>query len=373
MRQYDLCVRVAKLLGLYETKTEKSRHVFILINFTWIWSSSLIIFGMLHNITETHSIKNLIELVIIILVVSNMYVKLFNILRHLEPLQRIHNDLKDLCKLSFDKRFRKHKLVRMETDKMLTVTKVSIGISLILITRNSIAMVVYKTIPMNIYGISYEENYGWFVFAAFQYFWTSIFGFFLETLLTTMPMILLSYAIGFLNELNKRLEFLFNSEENSEYEEIVKCVKFYESIKKFVSLVKQLFGIPLLIQIFTSIVIICFSTHSIKSSSNSMDAMKGLNIAAVTMTQNFLPCYMGQKLIDSSSKLIHTVAHSHWTEKKLQLNSKIVMITFMENLKNPIKIAFFNVIVIDLSLFRALIEKSYSLYVVLARVTSKSY
>jgi odorant receptor len=82
----------------------------------------------------------------------------------------------------------------------------------------------------------------------------------------------------------------------------------------------------------------------------------------------FLPCYFGNELSMASSKLSNAFFHSEWMNEDKQF--RIISKTFLESLKNEIKISAFRVFEVNLATFTRIGNSAYSLFAILKRVNN---
>lgn len=86
-------------------------------------------------------------------------------------------------------------------------------------------------------------------------------------------------------------------------------------------------------------------------------------IANITL-MILLPCYYGSELEKASENLLIAIYQSDWLN--CELNTKKLMVTFMENVKEPLKINCYLMFDVNMELFAKILDSSYSLYCVLA-------
>lgn len=364
LSSYEFCVKLANTIGLFQNR-EKSLRYIIVGNLLWICSIGVIYLKIIYNATKVETIGELVEWTIVFIPVSLFFVKLANLLCQLNPLGELHIELQELYELSYDERFKNRNNVKKETAKMMKIMKAYAGNSFFLAILNLIYIVYLKKFAFSIFDVVYEENLIMFVFASVQLMFSIVYGNLLITVLNMTPLILLSYVVGLSNELAERLKYLFLSDE-FDYDELVQCIKIHRKIKKFFMKIKQNFGTVWLIQILLSNVVICFNAFAIISSTNSTDSLKIVSFGALFFVETFQPCLMGEELIAASTNLMDAIGHSHWPDNKMNPKTKKMILIFMENLKVPMKISFYNLIHVNLLTFRGIVDSAYSLYAVLS-------
>lgn len=363
-KPYQFFVKLASAIGLSK-RSEKSLRNVILSNLCWMCSVGLNYLGVICNIIKINSISYLVDWMIMFLHLSLYFIKFANLAWQSYPLTEMHAELKELCDFTFDERFKNRHHIKKETKMMMKIVKQYLANSSVILLVTLISIICFKKLTFNIFSVEHEKNAIAFWIVSLQLVVASFYGNLAITVFNMTPLMLLSYAVGIINELSERLQFICLSDE-FDYDEIVKCVQIHQKIKAFVLKIQKHFGMVWLFQILLSNVVICFAAFATTSANNSMESIKGLNLAALIFLEILLPCVMGDKLVSSSVQLMDAIGHSYWPDKKMNPKTKKVMLIFMENLKHPVKISFFNVIHVNLLTFRGIIDSAYSLYAVLA-------
>lgn len=87
------------------------------------------------------------------------------------------------------------------------------------------------------------------------------------------------------------------------------------------------------------------------------------------LVQVFLPCYYGSELTSASEKVSTALFHSDWIgkDKKFRSAMKIVM----ENCQKPLKLCAWGFVFIDVEMFSAICNTTYTLYAVFKKINLK--
>lgn len=368
LKHLDYCFYIAKIIGLYQNGEPKRRYV-LMGNLAWITSAGIITGCILQHLIQSKSLKDAVDELIFLLPALLFLIKLFNLFCRCKSLEKLRIDLQELRELASDPRFKKKKIVEKRLERMMKHIKFYLCNAYTMTIIIAVAIAIPKKLLYNAFNVNYEDNPIGFVFASLQIFWTSFYGNLALIVMNMTPLILLSYAIGFLNELAQRLHYICLNDE-FEHDEIVQCVKIHQKIKWFVDEIKNIFGIAWLSQLLLSSAVIGFCVFTMTSSTDKIDFMESLGLATLMTFEIFLPCHVGEELIVASSvNLMDAIGHSHWPERKLNLKTRKAMLIFMESLKQPIEITFFNLIEMNLQTFVGIIDSAYSLYCIVSQLT----
>lgn len=355
---------LAKRIGLYQNG-EQSRKYLIRGILTWFLSVGIISIRSVMSLFESTSIKEFVAQLTMFLPLLLFVIKLASFLKQLKSLEELHAEVEKIFEISFDERFKDRKFIKRRLDFITKLAKIYINNGYIVGVLIVIAILVLKRIPFNVYGdVSYEENKIGFVLASINLMCSSALGNFAISILNIMPLVFLSYAVGFMDELSKRLEFIGLSED-FDYEELVECIRIHVKVKEIVDQIQENFKMSWLCQAVSSSMVICLSVFTMTSSTGLYEYTKALSFAVLLTLEIFLPCYIGQELIEASMNLTDAIGHSNWCSGTMSKKTKKTIVIFMENLKEPMRISFFNLINIDLMTFRNIVDSAYSLYAIL--------
>lgn len=200
--------------------------------------------------------------------------------------------------------------------------------------------------------------------------WSSFIGSTMTVLLDGLPVLFISYAIGLIDELCKRLESIGLSEEFSE-EELKSCITIHQKIKDFVAEINGTFGIVFFIQGSGTSVNLCTSVFTASIVKSKVAQAQALVLCVPLVIQIFAPCYFGQRLKDSSSNISCALFDSNW--HNLDKKSRKLVIIFMENLKKPLTIDFYGLIEANLETFTNIMNSAYSLLAILQNLNKNKY
>lgn len=180
-----------------------------------------------------------------------------------------------------------------------------------------------------------------------------------------MPVILLSYVLGVLDELADKIKMIGKSEEIG-HAELVKCVQVHENTKNYVGLIEELFGVVFFCQSLGSYIVIGFFIFNYSESVEFLDLLKSAVLVMLAIYEIFLPCFFGSQLNGASSNLTDEVYCSNWLN--LDFKTKKILVTFMENLKNPMEITYHGLFDANLESFQEIVDSAYSLCAILQQL-----
>lgn len=140
-------------------------------------------------------------------------------------------------------------------------------------------------------------------------------------------------------------------------------------IQEFVGKIQDEFGWLLYLQNFLSQAIICLFVFRFSELDDLNDQMTGFLMSSVMTAEVFVLCFCSQKLTNSSEKLIDAIGNSSWYNTDIK--SRKAIITFMENLKNPMKINYHGLFDVNLESFANIMNSAYSMYCILKELNTK--
>lgn len=181
----------------------------------------------------------------------------------------------------------------------------------------------------------------------------------------SLPIVYISYAVGFNDELTARLKRIGISKE-LDYDEIIECIKIHQMIKHFVHDFIDCFKLVFSLQNIFSQISICMFAFNLVYAKSFNDLILFFICAAISLLEIGLPCYFGSELEKSSESLLDAIYQSSWLN--CELKTKKVLVILMENLKQPMRINCYSVFDVNLKLFTVTMNKAYSFYCVLSKL-----
>nr|UTN00937.1 odorant receptor [Semanotus bifasciatus] len=144
-------------------------------------------------------------------------------------------------------------------------------------------------------------------------------------------------------------------------------VLLHYEILRFVSAIEDTFSVGILIQIFASVLVICFTGFQMLIvSQESIQFVSLFLYFMCMMAQVAMYCWFGHYLIASSDAINQSVYMSNWYESDISLKRSIII--FMERSKKPIILRAGNMFPLSLVTFTSVIRSSYSYFAVLNRL-----
>lgn len=363
----EACFKIVKFLYLCPVEAETSRKKIVCRRLILVLTLGM---ACISEATACVKSKTLIEWAdhFSVLVPALMVLmKLTSFMVYYDKFELINQELNELFQISYDERFKERLHISKQADFIMKMFKAFvINAFLTTVVYTSVIVFVGK-LPYNISGLNTDNNDIAFYVAAVHLVISSVYGNLMYTSLNLLPVIFVSYATGVLNELADRIKLIGRSEEIDQNQEVVKCIQVHERVKNFVQMVEEQYGLIWFCQSIASQVIISLFIFNTSSSHEVSDLIRALVLSLLMVYEIFMPCYFGSQLIEASTKLTDEVYCSNWLN--VDLKTKKILVTFMENLKDPIKIGYHELFDADMISFREIIDSAYELYAVLKSIS----
>lgn len=360
LKPLKFCFELIKFVGLLQDGKENWKYrIYGILSFNL--TITLFIGAEIASLINADNLEMAAENLCILAPAIIFYMKLANFLTHLrsKSFEEMKRKIEEIIEVSSDERFASRKRIKSKLHVLMVIFKVFYANCVFISIGIIITIVFLKINPYNVFKAEYDESPLLFYLAGFHMIITAITSNLTFTCLNLLPVVYLSYAIGFIDELCDRLKLLGS---NTEQEELQKCFKIHQLIQGFVNDIKTNFGVVLFFQNIISRLIISLLIFQSSTANGLHESFQALMLCMLMTLEIFLPCYFGHQLT-SSEQLSDSIFHSEWTS--MTKDNRISIFTFMENLKSPIKISMFGLFYADLISFTETIKESYSLAVFL--------
>jgi len=362
----QLCLLILKYWGLHNDgeETFKTRRVRKIGRTAFTLLSVSVILAHFSNIFTTKSIVKMLISLVFSLITALLKVKTWNVVFKNDEIIEL-NQLIDELEKEMSKENR-HKSMEHFTSRMNFTVKsfkflVAMAVSTCVIIL--ILTIVYGKFPIDVFWEFEDGSAGAYISAIYMNL-ICIYAAPILISIHSLPNILTSYALGFLDELAARLKCIGMRKE-FDYEEFKECVRLHQMIENFVNKVNDCFRPMHYLTSILSEFIICMYAFCLVYAEFNEVAM-AFAFALLSIQENFVPCYLGSELEKSSENLMDAIYQSDWLN--CELKTKKMIVTFMENLKQPMKINCYSIFDINLARFAHIINEAYSYYCVLAEL-----
>lgn len=358
----DVCFKIVEILGACHVKDSASpRKVYI----------GRLIFAMtlgmacLAEGVACISISEALNHFPAFMIIGLLLVRSIHIYYNVDDIKSIKKALDALIEVSSDERFKARLHIEKRIEFIVKVLKLFVYITFLATSILACIVIFEGKIPYNFTIMDTDNSTIAFIVASLHMVATSSIGNMVLIGLNLMPVVLISYAIGILDELADRIKLIGKSDDFGQTE-LVKCIQIHENIIRFVSMIEKQFGMIFFFQSQTSLLVIGFFIFNLSASVDFLELSKAFVLSMMTIYEIFIPCFFGSQLHEASSKLIDEVYCSNWLA--LDTKTKKILVTFMENLKYPMEITYHGLFYVNLISFREIIDSAYSLFAVLQQI-----
>lgn len=361
----ESCLINLRGLGLYkddggEIKSRRHRRAGCIVLVAMMLPSVLL---LLHKAITSESVIGMSSNLVLVLMASQMAMKSFNIAKNCNNFIAMNKQIVEILILTDDKGDQKLDELKTRlnsTLKAFTIFKKIIAIGEVIVTLMAI---ITRKFPIDVFGDLIDEENDMVLNVSLIYLSiTACYCAIVYYHQNILPYVYMSYAIGFLDELSGRLKLIGSSRE-LDHDELVRCIKIHQEIKKFTDEFEKAFKLILYMQNFFSQVIICSLIFNVVYAEHFFDVVVPFLYSIITILETLLPCYFGAELEKSSENLMDAIYQSEWIN--CELKTKKLMVKFMENLKHPMKINCYLIFDVNLELFGNIMNAAYSFYCVL--------
>ncbi|XP_051167897.1 odorant receptor 67a-like [Leptopilina boulardi] len=139
------------------------------------------------------------------------------------------------------------------------------------------------------------------------------------------------------------------------------CMKHHTHVYSLGTMLNDLFGLVIFVQFFASIISICVITYQL-TRLNAQNPTYWMMVASVgsSLTQTFLYCLYGEKLIQKSTAVTDAIYEMNWTD--FSNKTKRDLAVMMMRTTKPIQLSGSSVIVMSIRTFMNIIKSAYSAY-----------
>lgn len=367
LKPLDQCFEIWKFIGFYNDGKQSWKRSILGFLF-FMTMTPVVAIGEIIRLRNSKNFEEAVEALSIVIPTLIFILQIINIQKQLASLIPMKNKIEEIFAFSQEKRFKNQKL-QQKIRIVLRILQIFIGNCYLITIMITCSLVIFKTNPYNAFGVRYEDSPFKFYLSGVHLVVTSLHANLVITFVNLLPIIYMSYASGFLEELADRFQTI-GTEPDYDKDELVKCIKIHRLIIEFVKEIKSNFGFLIFCQCVLSQLIISLIIFNSSTRNGIFDTVHVMAFCFIMVLEVFLPCFFGQQIIASSEKLSNSIFHSHcWQSMKSDSHTDIKIL--MENLKNPIKISIFGLFNVDLVSFTRIIESAYKLYVVLKNLNQK--
>jgi hypothetical protein len=357
-----LCLDTFNFLGLKFDKNYRWKTVIgMIVNMLTIYA---FVIGELNHMSKADSLEEIVQGFSIFSSGTCVIFKTIHYMKFSKPIEKLYENLKDIFNSRFfnDQNIDDCESLKKEIRDIVIIFKIFIFSSFSSVTIFFLTFFVQGLVYDVMYPFDITNWIGFWIAVVHQSF-TSIYVVPLVTCLDSLPVLFIGYATGIMNELAKRLESSGSLCDDDDKLHLEKCIEVHKQMKELVIEIQNNFSGILFIQGFISSTTICSNIFLASMVDNISTFLHGLTFCVSLSIENFIYCYFGQNLMNSSEKVSNSVFHSEWYKMKLATIKNLKM--FMENLKNPLRISIYGVYDLNLMMFQKIIHNSYSMFTVL--------
>jgi odorant receptor len=386
-KPFKLCFKVLTNLGWWQDGNQSWSYVAYgtLVHFVefYVFLLELVLY-ILWDILPCDEI-DLIEICDVLglaLALTSATIRAGNFIYNLKQIKQSCKTLETLMKFSADDRWKSREKLRERVDFGLKVYKLYLFVAYTACGLTILLPIFLDKLPWSVWlPSSIKENLAGFWIASLYFIGNSVVAALTDMTLAILPVIFMTFAIGFIEELTDRLEMIGKDEEKTK--EFIKCVEIQIRIKAYVAEIQDNFSTAIFIQGLLGSVILCMNAFTMTMVSRRLhvqsisknffsdqvhDISGFIKIFAfmfAMIIEIFLPCYFGNELSLASSKLSTAMFHSNWIDENRDV--KVSMLVLMENLKQEMTISAFEVFQLNLETFTTIANSAYSLFAVLKK------
>lgn len=273
----NLIFLVVKKLGLWQDGNQTWKYLVLGLVFHLFFREMYTLGVVIH----AFGITNFEELVDTAGLISAMMVGLlrsWNFMSKLKHIKNIIKNLNELIEFSADERYKNRNLVRSQVEFAFKIYKFNWALALITCSIATFATVMTHQLPFKV-SLPFDTNseVGFWIAAALSvvalYTMSAI-----DVALNLLPVILISFTVGLMNELSNRLSCIGEknevprsgnvagkSDETTTYgvDELIKCIKIHQKIIELKQEIHQNFSKLVFLQGFMSSVILCAIVYTL--------------------------------------------------------------------------------------------------------------
>jgi hypothetical protein len=304
-----------------------------------------------------------------ILIASTLlYIKYVHFIMNLKKINKMRKTLCEVIELSYDERFKDRKVIRSVISITIMITKwYFVGFIMTIVLGILKKALTQKLLFMLYYPFDVTTPIGLLISGTHEIA-TALTGSIMLIAYDGLPTLFISYAIGLLDELAKRLDSIGSTDELSG-DELKSCIEIHQKIKQFVEDINDAYGIIFFLQASGSSLNLCTSIFTASMVDNYVAKAQAMILCVPLLIQIFAPCFFGQRLKDSSINISVALFNSKWYN--LDEKSRKLVVVFMENLKQPMKIEYRGLIEANLETFTNIMNSAYSFLAVLQNLNNK--
>lgn len=287
------------------------------------------------------------------------WTKQVNYFQRIRSIKGLMLIIKEIVRFSSNSRQRRTFRSTVEpTVKLLKFLLVFVFANLFL----QISMIPFKALFCKVYyPFDIDDSWIGFGIAAVHQIYAIFYVATIWNLLDAIPIIFMIYAVGLLDELIMRIDAMEINSQTS-IKEWAKCMEIYQLIREYVKKIQQNFGIVFFIIGSLNGFTICSSIFTISKSPNIPEIFFNGVYCIPMMFEMFVPCYVGQRLIDSSTEFIKAFQNLRQAENE---QIKNYTKSFQKTLIKPLQISLINGLFnVNMNTFKVIIISSYLLFII---------
>ncbi|EEZ99304.2 odorant receptor 48 [Tribolium castaneum] len=143
---------------------------------------------------------------------------------------------------------------------------------------------------------------------------------------------------------------------------LIECMKHYNLIKKYTSLVADCFKEIITLQFVPTIVMICIAMYKISTLEPSNTQFWFFAFTELgAITQIFIYCFVGNLVTSTSQKLFYATFESQWYNASQKFKKNLI--TVMMAVQRPVIFYGWNIFAINYATFKSIVQTSWSMCV----------
>lgn len=281
-----------------------------------------------------------------------------------------HEELKEqsqeIVRVSFDVRFKNAKLEKQLHFTMRLLQSFYL-LALVILIVHIMVTVYMGRFPYDIFeSVADDGSAGAYASAVYSNV-VFVYAAIIYVTQNMLPLVYVSYVIGFLDDLAERLKCVGVSK-SFDYDELVQCIKIHQLINKYFGEMHECYKWTFLVQNILSQFMICTYVFNLSTSKDLNTIILSLSFVILMTFEIFLPCFYGSELKRSSENLTDAIYMSDWLN--CEIKTKKMIVIFTENLKQPMQISYHHLVDVNLESFALIIDAAYSFYCVMSELAN---
>ncbi|NP_001292455.1 uncharacterized protein LOC105387430 [Plutella xylostella] len=152
--------------------------------------------------------------------------------------------------------------------------------------------------------------------------------------------------------------------------ELVKCLKHYDYLREYCSLIEEIYDPAMFVQISVGAASNCVILASLLLSMSSNDKSFIVLYGSVMALEILMPGYLGSQLTYESEELVRSVYECDWIERPESF--KRILKLLVERAKQPIILTTWYIVPLSLNTFISIMKTAYSSFTILRAVSTRN-